>query len=105
VSYVYDGALVTRTSWTGPVSRNVVAFDTAIGAATGRAFGASNMSGGVRRGSAGHVYKSMRTALKNGTISSIRPATGVKMFRGALEEHQIPLGMVIGVVTLFCAAS
>lgn len=60
-------------------------------------FGASNMSGGVRRGSAGHVYKSMRTGLKNRTITSITPGTGVKMFRGALEEHQIPLGTVVGV--------
>jgi RHS repeat-associated protein len=76
-----------------------LALDTAVGAATGKLFGAENMSGGVRNGSAGHVFKTTRTALRNGTISRIRPATGVKMFIGAVEEYQIPASTVTGVAT------
>lgn len=67
-------------------------------------FGATNMSGGVRNGSAGHVFKSMRTALRNGSIRQIRPATGVKMFAGAVEEYQIPVSTATGVAVSIGAA-
>jgi RHS repeat-associated protein len=74
-----------------------LALDTTVGAATGKAFGAKNMSGGVRNGSAGHVYKSRVTALRNGSISHIKPATGAKMFVGAVEEHQMAASTATGV--------
>jgi RHS repeat-associated protein len=74
-----------------------LALDSAVGGVTGKLFGATSMSGGVRNGSAGHVFKTTQTALRNGTINRIRPATGVKMFMGAVEEYQMVPSVYTGV--------
>jgi RHS repeat-associated protein len=88
-------SLGTQCGW----NLGSLAVDTTLGAVAGRFFGAASMSGGVRRGSAAHVYKTMRTKLKNGTVTTIRPQTGVKMFAGAFEEHQMAAGTAAGVAT------
>ena len=76
-----------------------IALDGAIGALTGHLFDAGSVRFGTPNGSAAHVFKSTRTALRNRSIRSIRPRTGIKMAQGAFVEYEVALGATIGTST------
>ena len=74
-------------------------FDTSVGAATG--FIPGRVIPGINkgRGSSIQVFRQMRTKAINGTASSIKPRTAVKMARGAFQEYAFMMGLGTGPVS------
>ena len=72
-------------------------FDTAFGAATGVISGRPRISGiNAGRGSDSQVFKQIVTKFQNGSIDNIKPATAVKMGKGAFYEYAFGQGAAAG---------